>query len=259
MKVFVIFLVILSSSPIVNAELVKKVVEYKHDDLELQGYLVYDAAWQGKRPAVLIGHEWTGIQDYERRRAEEIAQLGYVAFALDVYGKDVRPETADAAAKESAKYKENRELLRARALAGLDEVRKLELVDPTRVAAIGYCFGGMTALELARSGALVVGVVSFHGTLSNPHPEDAKNMKGKVLICHGANDPYVPADEVAAFQAELRKAKVDWQFISYGGVVHSFTNPLAGDDPSKGAAYNELADKRSWTAMVQFFKEIFGE
>ncbi len=147
--------------------------------------------------------------------------------------------------------------MRARAQAGLETLKKQKLVDPQRIAAIGYCFGGTTVLELARDGADVKGVVSFHGGLSTPTPQDAGNIKGKVLVLHGADDPYVKAEEVAAFQQEMRDAKVDWQFISYGNAVHSFTNKAAGTDNSKGAAYNEKADKRSWEAMRAFFAEIF--
>jgi dienelactone hydrolase len=131
------------------------------------------------------------------------------------------------------------------------------LTDSNRIAAIGYCFGGGTVLELARSGANIAGVVSFHGNLDTPNPSDAKAIKAKVLVLHGANDPYVPAEQVAAFESEMRQADVDWQLMAYGGVVHSFTNPEAGNDPSKGVAYNEAADKRSWAAMKQFFAEIF--
>jgi dienelactone hydrolase len=139
--------------------------------------------------------------------------------------------------------------MRSRANAGLEVLRNHPLADVNRIAAIGYCFGGTVVLEMARSGAELAGVVSFHGGLSTPNPSDAKNIKGKVLVLHGADDPAVPPDQVIAFQDELRKAGVDWQMVSYGGAVHSFTNPEAGNDPSRGAAYNEKADKRSWEAM----------
>src|SRR5262249_14021506 len=148
-------------------------------------------------------------------------------------------------------------LMRARALAGLDVLLKQERTDPKRVAAIGYCFGGTTVLELARGGADIAGVVSFHGDLATPTPEDAKNIKGKVLACHGADDPFVTPDVVAKFEDEMRKAGVHWQLIAYGDAVHSFTNPGAGDDKSRGAAYNAKADHRSWDAMKQLFAEIF--
>jgi dienelactone hydrolase len=161
------------------------------------------------------------------------------------------------AGAQAGKYKSDRALLRQRVQAGLDTLLKQEGVDKRRVAAIGYCFGGTTALELARSGADIAGVVSFHGGLSTPTPEDAKNIKAKVLACHGADDPNVPPAEVAAFEKEMRDAKADWQLIAYGNAVHSFTDKSAGNDNSKGAAYNENADHRSWQAMKDMFAEIF--
>ena len=148
-------------------------------------------------------------------------------------------------------------MLRARVRAGLDVLTRHELTDTERIAAIGYCFGGTTVLELARSGADLAGVVSFHGGLSSPTPGDAKNIKAKVLALHGADDPFVPAAEVAAFKDEMRQGGVDWQLIAYGGAVHSFTHWDAGSDSSRGAAYNERADKRSWEATKQFFAELF--
>ena len=148
-------------------------------------------------------------------------------------------------------------LLRSRVLAGLEVLKKHPLTDPKRVAAIGYCFGGTTVLELARAGADVAGVVSFHGGLDSPTPDDGKNIRCKVLALHGGDDPFVAAKDIAAFEDELRKAGVDWQLVSYGGAVHSFTDSNAGNDNSKGAAYNEKADKRSWEAMKNFFAEIF--
>jgi dienelactone hydrolase len=180
-----------------------------------------------------------------------LAKLGYVAFAADIYGKGVRPTAPSDAAKTAGIYKNDRALLRARARAGLEELKKQKFVDPQRLAAIGFCFGGTTVLELARDGA------DLNGIVSTPTPQDARNIKGKILALHGADDPFVKADEVAAFQDEMRKAAVDWQFVSYGNAVHSFTNIAAGNDNSKGAAYNEKADKRSWQAMKDFFAEVF--
>jgi dienelactone hydrolase len=147
--------------------------------------------------------------------------------------------------------------MRARARAGLEVLLKQPQVDPQRVAAIGYCFGGTTVLELARDGTDIAGVVSFHGGLSTPTPDDAKNIKAKVLALHGADDPFVKPEEVAAFEEEMRKGGVDWELVKYGDAVHSFTNPQAGTDKSRGAAYNEKADRRSWEAMKTFFNEIF--
>ncbi|MGD0585816.1 MAG: dienelactone hydrolase family protein [Oryzomonas sp.] len=234
-----------------------KVIEYKQGDTVLEGYLAWDDAMTGKRPGVLVVHEWTGLGPYVKKRAEMLAKLGYVAFAADIYGKGVRPSNPADAGKVAAIYKDDRPLMRARARAGLDVLTGQKLVDKNRLAAIGYCFGGTTVLELARDGADLKGVASFHGGLSTPTPEDARNIKAKILAMQGADDPYVKADEVAAFQQEMRAAKVDWQFITYGNAVHSFTNPDSGNDNSKGAAYNEKADKRSWEAMKQFFAEIF--
>jgi dienelactone hydrolase len=195
------------------------------------------------------------LTDYEKKRAEMLAKLGYVAFALDIYGKGIRPTEMKDAAAEAGKYKTNRELLRARARAGLAVLQQQEMADPKRIAAIGYCFEGTTVIELARSGAEIAGVVSFHGALDSPHPEDGKNIKCKVLALHGADDPFVPAKDVAAFEDEMRSAKVDWQLVKYGGAVHSFTD---WDARAEGAAYNEKADRRSWE-MKRFFGEIFGK
>ena len=234
-----------------------QLVEYKHGDVVLEGFLAWPKDAKGKLPGVLICHQWMGMGDYEKRRAEETAKLGYVAFALDIYGKGVRPKDPGEAAKTATGYKSDRALLRARALAGLELLRKQETVDAARLAAQGYCFGGTTALEVARSGADVRGVVSFHGDLSSPAPGDARQIKGKVLALHGADDPFVPPAQVAAFEDEMRKGGVDWQLVAYGGAVHSFTLKHAGNDNSKGSAYNEKADLRSWEAYKDFLVEIF--
>jgi dienelactone hydrolase len=240
-----------------RAEIVTKTIEYKQGDTTLEGYVAYDNAAKGSRPGVLIVHQWKGLGPYEKMRAEMLAKMGYVAFACDIYGKGIRPASMQEAGAQAGKYKSDRALLRQRVQAGLDTLLKQEGVDKRRVAAIGYCFGGTTALELARSGADIAGVVSFHGGLSTPTPEDAKNIKAKVLACHGADDPNVPPAEVAAFEKEMRDAKADWQLIAYGNAVHSFTDKSAGNDNSKGAAYNENADHRSWQAMKDMFAEIF--
>jgi dienelactone hydrolase len=241
----------------VRAEIVTKTVEYKQNGTTLEGYLAYDDSIKTARPGVLIVHQWKGLGDYEKMRAEMLAKMGYVAFACDIYGKGVRPSTMQEAGAQAGKYKSDRALLRERVKAGLRTLRAQQGVDGKHIAAIGYCFGGTTALELARSGAEIVGVVSFHGGLSTPTPEDAKNIKAKILACHGADDPNVPPAEVAGFEKEMREAKVDWQLIAYGNAVHSFTDKSAGNDNSKGAAYNENADRRSWEAMKDLFAEIF--
>jgi len=257
MKFLVMILALVGLAVSADAAVTTRLVEYKQGGAVLEGYLAWDDAATAPRPGILVVHEWTGINPYIKQRVESLAKMGYVAFAADIYGKGIRPSTPGEAAKIAGMYKSDRPLLRARVISGLDVLKAQKGVDPLRLAAIGYCFGGTTVLELARSGADVNGVVSFHGGLSTPTPQDAKNIKAKVLAQHGADDPFVNADEVAAFQAEMRNAKVDWQFVSYGNAVHSFTNPGAGNDNSKGAAYNEKADKRSWEVMKEFFAEIF--
>jgi len=234
-----------------------KTIEYQQGETTLEGVLVYDDAVSGKRPGVQVVHQWLGLTEYEKTRASMLAKMGYVAFCADIYGKGIHPKDTQQAAAESSKYKADRKLLRARVNAGLVQLKKSELVDTSKIAAIGYCFGGTTVIELARSGAELNGVVSFHGGLDSPTPADGANIKCKVLCCAGADDPFQDPKDFTAFESELRGHQVDWQLIEYGGAVHSFTQPMAGNDNSKGAAYNERADKRSWEAMKQFFAELF--
>lgn len=231
-----------------------EVVEYKHGDIVLEGFLAYDDAGPKKKPGLLIVHEWTGLGDYVKERARQMAALGYTAFAVDIYGKGIRPQGMEDAGKEATKYKSNRKLMRERVLAGLKAMKATGRVDASKIGAFGYCFGGTTVLELARSGAPLKAVVSFHGGLDSPNPRDAQKIKGRVLVLHGADDPLVPDAEVAAFQKEMREARVDWTMISYGGAVHSFSNPAAGNDPKKGFAYNKRADQRSFEDMKRFFE-----
>lgn len=243
----------------VEAAVKTEVIEYHHGGTVLEGYLAYDDAIAGKRPGVLVVHEWKGLNDYAKRRAVQLAELGYIAFAADMYGKGVRAKDHTEAAQLSGAYRKDRQLMRTRIGSALDWLKQQERVDPQRIAAIGYCFGGTTVLELARSGADVLGVVSFHGGLDTPNPQDAAQIKGRVLVFQGANDPFVTADQVAAFKKEMQEAGVNHQIIIYPGAVHSFTVPEAGNDPSQGMAYDEAADKQSWEAMKAFLKEIFGE
>jgi dienelactone hydrolase len=257
MRLLALVGVVMTVATVARGEVRSKVVEYKQGDTTLEGFLAWDDAAAGKRPGVLVVHQWMGLTEYERMRAQQLAGLGYVAFAVDVYGKGVRPKSAGEAGPLAGKYKGNRALLRARAIAGLDVLRANGMVDPKRIAAIGYCFGGTTVLELARSGADVAGVVSFHGGLDAPGPTDGKGIKARVLVLHGADDPFNQAKDIAAFQQEMRSGGVDWQMVYYGGAVHSFTQKEAGDDPSKGAAYNATADRRSWQALKDFLGEIF--
>jgi dienelactone hydrolase len=240
-----------------HAAVKTEAVAYRHGDTELEGYLAYDDAVQGKRPGILVVPEWWGLGDHAKHSAERLAELGYVAFAVDMYGKGKLTKDPKEAAEWATPFRNDRQLMRDRVTAALDVLRANERVDSARIGAIGYCFGGTTVLELARSGADVKGVVSFHGGLGTPNPADAKNIKGRVLALHGADDPHVPPAEVQAFEQEMRDAKVDWELNAYGGAVHSFTNPAAGDDPSKGAAYNQKAAERSWEAMRYFFATLF--
>ena len=258
MKTFLHLTVLCAALSSSWAAIKTETIRYKEGDTTLEGVLVYDDAVTVRRPGILIAHQWKGLSDYERKRAEMLAKLGYVAFAADIYGQGIRPADPKSAGEMAGKYKADRALLRRRVQAGLQQLRQSPQVDTGKIGAIGYCFGGTTVLELARSGADVAGVVSFHGGLATPTPQDAQNIKGKVLACHGADDPFVPAPEVAGFEAEMRQAKVDWALIAYGNSVHSFTDWNAGNDNSRGAAYNEKADRRSWEAMKDFFGELFG-
>jgi dienelactone hydrolase len=232
-----------------------EMIEYKDGDLLLEGYMTYDDASDARRPGVLIVHSWTGLNKQARKTADELARLGYVAFALDMYGKGVYTEDPGEAAQRSGGLKGDIPTLRRRALAGLEVLRKFRLADPSKLAAVGYCFGGTTVLEIARSGEPIQGVVSFHGGLGTPNPADARNIKCKVLALHGANDPAVPSDEVAVFEKEMRNAGVNWELVAYGGAVHSFTDPDANRPPV--SLYHEQSAKRSWARMLQFFDEIF--
>lgn len=232
-------------------------IEYRQGDVALEGYLAYDDSVAGKRPGVVVVHEWWGLNDYAKRRAEQLARLGYVAFAVNMYGKGRVTTDPKEAGALATPFRKDRGLMRARAAAGLEVLKKRPQIDPDRIAAIGYCFGGTVVLEMARSGAPLAGVVSFHGGLATPDPADAKNIKGKVLVLHGADDTFESPAEIAAFQEEMRQAHVDWEMNYYGGAVHAFTNPDAGKAGIKGVAYNEAADRRSWQAMRDFFDEIF--
>lgn len=238
------------------AEIKTATVSYKDGDTDLEGYVAYDDAKKGLRPGVLVIHDWTGVQDYAQQRTRQLAEQGYVAFAADIYGKGVRPTDPKDCAAEAGKYKGNLPLLRKRVQLGLDQLKLQPQVDPIKLAAIGYCFGGTTVLELARSGADINGVVSFHGGLGTTMPAQSGGVKAKVLVLHGAVDPFVKPPEVEAFKEEMKKANVDLTFVAYPDAVHSFTKKAAGNDPSKGQAYNETADKESWAEMKKFFGKV---
>jgi dienelactone hydrolase len=242
---------------VAQAEIRTQNIQYRHGATVLEGYLAYDDSLTGRRPGVLVVHEWWGLNDYAKGRAEQLARLGYVAFALDMYGKGVSTSDPNEAGKLAGPFRNDRALMRARAEAGLAVLKGRPEVDPTRIAAIGYCFGGTVVLEMARGGADLRGVVSFHGGLSTPNPADARHIKGKVLVLHGSDDPFESPAGIAAFQDEMRKGGADWQMNFYGGAMHSFTNPKAGTYGIKGVSYNAEADRRSWLAMRNFLDEIF--
>ena len=241
-----------------KAALVEEPVIYKEGSATLEGFHVYDKAVEGKRPAVLIIHQWTGLTEYEKGRARMLAEMGYNVLAADIYGQGIRPQPPEAG-QEAGKYKNDRTLFRARLNVALEALKADVRTDPEKIAAIGYCFGGSGVLEIAREGTELAGVVSFHGALDAAPGMEAQagKIKTKILVLHGADDPFVKPEAVAGFQKEMTDAKADWQMVFYSGAVHAFTQKEAGNDNSKGAAYNEAADKRSWEAMKSFFAEIF--
>ena len=247
---------LLDTVPAGSSNVVTTDVDYESGGAQLRGYLAYDDAFDAQRPGVLVVHDWNGIAEYTRVRCEMLARLGYVAFAPDIYGRDVRPQ-GDEAAKVARSFYSNPALMRSRVQAGLAQLVAQPLVDSSRVAAIGYCFGGSVALALAASGADLAGVVSFHGGLSPVSADDAPGIKARILVLTGAADPVVPDEAVTAFQNSLGAAPgVVWELTSYSGAMHAFTLPEAAS-PEHGAAYQPLAERRSWTAMSNFFDEIF--
>jgi dienelactone hydrolase len=247
--------VFLANSALGFAAVKVKTVEYKKGKEAFEGLLVYPDNVKGQVPGILMIHNWMGVSEETKKQATRMAELGYAVFAADIYGKGVRPKTVEEAGKLADTYRGNRPLFRERLQLGLDVLRGQKEVDANKVVAVGYCFGGTGVIELARAGGNVKGVVSFHGGLDSPTPADGKNIKGKVLALHGADDPYVKAEDLAAFEQEMRDHKVDWQLYKYGNAVHSFTEKSAGNDPSKGAAYNAEADARSFEAFKSFAKE----
>ncbi|HEY3490477.1 MAG TPA: dienelactone hydrolase family protein [Candidatus Deferrimicrobiaceae bacterium] len=257
MRYFVALMLVMTLATAGSAAVKGKRIAYKQGDAVLEGHLAWNDAVKGRRPGVLVVHEWWGRNAYADHRADMVAALGYVALAVDMYGKGVVTDDAKRAGELSGQFKQDPALMRARINEALNVLRKDPRVDPKRIAAIGYCFGGTTVLELARSGAPVRGVVSFHGGLQTAHPEDAKNIKGKVLVLAGGDDPFVPPAQVSAFEDEMRNAGTDWQVVLYGGAKHSFTNPGVDRYKLDGAVYNEKADKRSWEAMKLFLAEAF--
>jgi dienelactone hydrolase len=233
-------------------------LHYQADGLEMLGHLAFDPGQSGRRPGVLVFPEAFGLSEHAKSRAERLASLGYVALAADLHGQQYLTSGLDEAMQLLGVLRENPDKIRARASAPLQALLARPDVDPDRIGAIGYCFGGTMALELARSGAAVAAVAGFHSGLSTKTPEDAKHIKGKVLVCIGADDPGVDFDQRAAFEREMRDGGVNWQMSVYGGVKHSFTNPEADKmGRPEFAAYDEQADRRSWSEMLTLFGEVF--
>lgn len=237
--------------------IVSNTINYLDGDTLLEAFFAYDDAIEGRRPVVLINHAWGGRDRFVADKAVKLAELGYVGFALDMYGKGVLGSGPEENAKLMTPFIENRAMLQQRIGAALAAAKLLPWVDDGKCAAIGFCFGGLCVLDLARSGADIKGVVSFHGLLGAPGNTEGKQIKAKVLALHGHDDPMVPPEQVLAFEQEMTKAGADWQVHVYGNTMHAFTNPVA-NDPGFGTVYQVDADKRSWTAMKNFLAEVFG-
>ncbi|MGD2173046.1 MAG: dienelactone hydrolase family protein [Gammaproteobacteria bacterium] len=240
-----------------HAEIRSETVTYQDGGETLTGNLYWDDSISGKRPGVLVVHEWWGLNEYARWRAGELARMGYVAFAADMYGSN-KVTTHPAQAQEwMTLTTSNLGAWRQRALAGLEQLRNFELTDSSRMAAIGYCFGGATVMQLAYAGADLKGVVSFHGSLPPPNGDEASKIKARVLVEHGNADAFVPAERVRAFKTALNDAGVDLTFHGHDGARHAFTNPDAGNFGIDNLKYDPAADESSWQSMQQFFRQIF--
>lgn len=231
-----------------------KSIKYSEGGVELEGFLAWDDAVVEKRPAVLVVHEWWGLNDYCRDRAKQLAGMGYVAFALDMYGAGQVTEHPQQAGEWAGKIRSNKAAWRSRATAGLNVLVKQPQVDAGKVAAIGYCFGGSTVIELAFADAPVKGVASFHGGLT---PPEVSGVKAKVLVCHGAADEFIPPEQVTAFMEGMQKINADVQLVAYTGVRHGFTNPNAGTHGIDNLKYDATADRRSWEQLQRFLAEVF--
>jgi dienelactone hydrolase len=255
---FLILLFIFSLWSNAHAAVRTSTIEYLQGKTELEGFLVYDDSHSGRLPGILIMHDWWGIGQFEKQRAEQLAQAGFVVFVADLYGKGVHPQNENQAIQQSTFKSDDIQLLRDRAKAGLDQLKLSRFVNPDKISAIGYSFGGGAALELARTGADLKGVVIYYARFNTQNTDDDRNIKGKVLLLQGAADPFIPSRQLLAFKDELEKAKVDYRMVIYGsGVKHNFANPF--DKPSKGAEYNAEADKYSSDEVKLFLQEILAE
>lgn len=233
----------------------QKIEYYDHDTI-LEGYYAYHQTGPAQKPAVIIAHDWSGHSEFVRQKAEQLAELGYVGFALDMYGKNKFGNTNEEKAALMQPFMQDREKLRTRILAAFETVKKLECVNPQKIGAMGFCFGGLCVLDLARSDVGIQGVVSLHGILSSPAHSQQKSTRTHLLILHGHDDPMVPPEQVAHFEKEMTDIGADWQMHIFSHTKHAFTNPKA-NDPSFGTVYHSLSDKRSWVLMKSFFEEMF--
>ncbi|PPD38560.1 MAG: carboxymethylenebutenolidase [Methylobacter sp.] len=236
--------------------IVTNTVNYLDGELVLEGYFAFDDAQAGRRPAVLISHAWGGRDGFVADKAEKLAGLGYLGFALDMYGNGVLGASPEENGRLMQPFIDDRAMLQRRIKAALATVRLMPWVDDSKIAAIGFCFGGLCVLDLARTGAEIKGVVSFHGLLGAPGNLEGQPIKAKVLALHGHDDPMVRVEQVVAFEQEMTRAGVDWQVHAYGHTMHAFTNPVA-NNPDFGTVYQADADRRSWVAMQNFLAEIF--
>lgn len=244
-------------STVVQAKVITEAVTYTEAGAEYTGYVSYDNATRGKRPGVMVVHEWWGLDDYAKRRTEMLAKLGYVAFAVDMYGAGKVTDSADQAKEWMTEATVDVEWWRERAMAGIRYLKNHKLVDADNIAAIGYCFGGGTVIQLAYSGLDINGIVSFHGSLPVADESTFGKIKTRMLMAHGNADPFVPREIVTKFQDTLDKANADWHMITYGNVLHSFTNPKADTRGMAALKYDKQADEHSWQAMQHFFEQIF--
>ncbi len=240
---------VLGISQVVRADIVQESVVYTVDGQPYEGYFAINQGFGNNQPLVLLVHDWNGLDSYEMRRAQMLAEQGYATFAVDLYGQGVRPRNTEESQAESAKLYADRATMRTRLAAGLAEAQQMMGVDGDRVVAIGYCFGGAAVLEMARAGMDVDGFVSFHGSFETPEGQDYGQTQGRVLILHGSDDPVAPMADVARLAAEMDAANVDFDMEIYGGVDHAFTVWTAGD------RYDGLADRKSWRALLTFLGE----
>lgn len=233
-----------------------RLIEYRDGDVVLEGKLAWDDSIPGPRPGILVSHAWSGRSDYEDGKANALAGLGYTAFALDLYGKGVRGSNPEENSALMQPFLEDRAMLQERLLLALATLRNEEEVDDSKIAAIGFCFGGLCVLDIARTGEDLAGVVSFHGLLSAPVNTAGNTIRAKVLVLHGWEDPMATPDSVIELSKELTAMRADWQLHAYGNTVHAFTNPAA-NDKAMGTVYDAAADRRSWIAMQNFLEELF--